>query len=120
MELPVAAVAGPVLVIARSEERRGGEEGGLAEAALLAGVGSGSLPLTVAGLVMRHAVAAAVALAVTDALAPVASEPTAQVTVPVAFGRPEMAETKDSSAGGVSVAVEPVLASGPLLATCRV
>src|SRR5438105_4694118 len=120
MELPVAAVAGPVLVIARSTDLAATVTEVLADAVLLAGFGSGSLPLTVAVLVMLRVVAGAVALIVTEALAPLASEPTAQVTVPEALVQPGLADTKVTPAGRVSVTVAPVLASGPLLVTFRV
>src|SRR5438105_2899154 len=117
MGLPAVAVAGPVLVTPRSAEA---STEVVADAVLLAGFGSGSLPLTVAGFVMLPAVVGAVALIVTEALAPLASEPTDQVTVPDALAILEVAETKVAPAGRVSVTVEPVLASGPLLATFRV
>src|SRR6266446_6601133 len=97
------AVAGPVLVTARSVEAITEV---VADAVLLAALGSGSLPLTVAVLVMLPGVAGAVALIVTEALAPLASEPTAQVTVPEALVQPGLAETKVTPAGRVSVTVE--------------
>src|SRR3977135_3663068 len=109
---PVVAVAGPVLGIARSTGCAAVGTEGVADAVLLAGVGSGSLPLTVAVFVMLPAVAGAVALIVIVALAPEAREPTAQFTVPEALVQPELAETKVTPAGRVSVTVEPVLASG--------
>jgi len=78
MVLPAVAVAGPVLVIARSDEATMVV---VADAELLVASGSGSLPLTVALLVIGPAVAGAVALIVIVALAPDASEPTPQETV---------------------------------------
>src|SRR5438309_1663329 len=69
----------------------------LAEAELLAGFGSVSLPLIVAALVMVPAVAGAVALIVMLAVAALATrEPTSQVTVPEALVQvpwEELAET---------------------------
>src|SRR5579864_8712549 len=117
MGLLTVAVAGPVLVIARSAEAITWV---VADAVLLAAFGSGSLPLTVAVLVMVPAVAGAVALIVKVALAPEASEPTLQVTVPEALVQPELAELKVTPDGRVSVTVEPVLALGPLLVTFSV
>src|SRR5260370_1104835 len=90
------------------------------DAVLFAALGSGSLPLTGALLVMVAGVAGAVALIVTVELAPEASEPAVQVTVPEALVHPELAETKVTPAGRVSVTVEPVLASGPLFLTVTV
>src|SRR5438132_675283 len=86
----------------------------VADAVLLAAFGSGSLPLTVAVLVMVPAVAGAVALIVNVALAPEASEPALQVTVPEALVQPELADTKVTPAGRVSVTMTPVAALGPL------
>src|SRR5437763_8954442 len=79
-----------------------------------------ALPILVAVLVMVPAVAGAVALIVIVALAPEASEPTAQVTVHEGRVQPGMAETKVTPAGWVSGTVEPVLASGPLFVAVRV
>src|SRR5437660_277775 len=90
---------------------------------VLAGVGSGSLPPMGAVLVMVPAVAGAVALIVIVALAPEASEPTPQVTVPEALVQVpwvEVAETKPTPEGRVSVTVAPVAASGPLFLAVRV
>src|SRR2546423_13926695 len=107
MEPPVVAVAGPVLVIARSAD------GAVtvppvvaAEAELLAVFGSASVAATVAELVMSPAVAGAVAMIVIAALAPDASEPTSQVTVPEALVQVpwvEVAEVKPTPAGRASV-----------------
>jgi hypothetical protein len=115
--VPTVADAGPVLVMARSAEAITWV---VADAVLLAAFGSGSLPPTVALLVMVPGVAGAVALIVTVALAPEASEPTLQVTVPEALVQPELADTKVTPAGRVSVTVEPELALGPLFLTVRV
>src|SRR5438874_2078001 len=117
---PVVAVAGPVLVIARSAEAITGLD---ADDVLLVLVGSGSLPLTVAVLVMVPAVAGAVALIVIVSLAPAASGPTAQVTVPEALVQVpwvEVADVKPTPEGRVSVTVAPVAASGPLFFAVRV
>src|SRR5207244_1797661 len=120
MGLLAVAVAGPVLVMARSAEAITWV---VADAVLLAAFGSGSLPLTVAVLVMVPAVAGAVALIVIVALAPEASEPTAQVTVPEALVQVpwvEVADVKPTPEGRVSVTVAPVAASGPLFFAVRV
>src|SRR5437762_12195001 len=82
---PVVAVAGPVLVAARSTDLAAALTWVDADAVLLAGLGSGSLPPILAVLTMVPAVAGAVALMVIVALAPEASEPTPQVTVPEAL-----------------------------------
>src|SRR6266480_7680836 len=114
MGLPAVAVAGAVLVTARSVEAITVVD---ADAVLLAAFGSGSLPPMVAVLVMVPAVAGAVALIVIAALAPEASEPTAQVTVPEALVQVpwvELADVKPTPEGRVSVTVAPVAASGPL------
>src|SRR6266849_4922468 len=95
---PPATVAGPVLVTPRSV-RVGFTTVTwvVADAVLLAVLGSVSLPETVAVLVTVPAVAGAVALIVIVALAPLARLPTLQVTVPVALAQvptEEEAETK--------------------------
>src|SRR5438309_247731 len=85
MGLLTVAVAGPVLVILTSTV--------LAAFVTMVrpAAGSSLFPYTtlfrstVAVLVMVPAVAGAVALIVTEAVAPLASEPTAQVTVPEAL-----------------------------------
>src|SRR5260370_276690 len=92
----------------------------VAVAVLLAVFGSGSLPLTVAVLVMVPAVAGAVALMVNVALAPTARLPTEQVTVPEAFVHPELADTKVTPAGRVSVTTTLVAALGPLFVATTV
>src|SRR5207244_12834657 len=76
---PVVAVAGPVLVTVRWTVVVAAVTWVDADAVLLVGVGSGSLPPMVAVLTMVPAVAGAVALMVIVALAPDASEPTPQV-----------------------------------------
>src|ERR1700716_3476197 len=116
MLLLTFAVAGPVLVTCRSAE--GAVTTVAADDVLLPGVGSASLPVMVAVLVMGPAVAGAVALIVIVALAPDASEPTVQTTVlPVTVQVPwvEVAVTEVTPAGRVSVTVAPVAGSGPLL-----
>ena len=120
MGLLTVAVAGPVLVMARSAEAVTWVD---ADAVLLEAFGSGSLPLMVAVLVMVPAVAGAVTLIVIVALAPDASEPTAQVTVPEALVQvpwEELAEPKVTPAGRVSVTTTPVAGLGPLLVAVRV
>src|SRR5947208_390013 len=120
MGLLTVAVAGPLLVMARSAEAITVVD---ADAVLLALFGSGSLPPMVAVLVMVPAVAGAVALIVIVALAPEASEPTAQVTVPEALVQVpwvEVADVKPTPEGRVSVTVAPVAASGPLFFAVRV
>src|SRR4029077_14947041 len=119
MGLPVAAVAGPVLVTPKSVEAVvTALTFVVADAVLLAGLGSVSLPPMVALLVIVPAVAGAVALIVIEALAPLASAPEAQRTRPAAVGQGpwvELADTKPTPEGRVSVTVAPVAASGPLL-----
>src|ERR1700704_2390633 len=112
------AVAGPVLLIARSADFAETLTVVLAEAVLLAVLGSGSFAPTVAVLVMVPAVAGAVALIVIVALAPDASEPTVQTTgLPVTVQVPwvEVAVAEVTPAGRVSVTVAPVAGLGPLL-----
>src|SRR6266513_2116408 len=123
MGLPAVAAAGPVLVTARSTDLAAALTWVDADAVLLAALGSGSLPPMVAVLVMVPAVAGAVALIVIVALAPDASEPTPQVTVPEALVQVpwvEVAEPKPTPEGRVSVTVAPVVAvAGPVLVTPR-
>src|SRR5882762_11974548 len=109
---PTVTVAGPVLVTERSVVRDDTEV--LADAELLAGVGSASLPETVAVLLIVPAVAGAVALIVNVALAPLARLPAVQVTVPETLVQPEVADTKVTPAGRVSTTLTPVAGSGPL------
>src|SRR5438270_8453154 len=114
---PVVAVAGPVLVTARSTDLAAALTWLASDAELLAEFGSGSLPLIVAVLTMVPAVAGAVALIVIVALAPDASEPTPEVSVPEALVQVpwvEVADVKPTPEGRVSVTVAPVAASGPL------
>src|SRR5438309_1261278 len=88
----------------------------VADAVLLAVLGSGSLPVTVAVFVMLPGVTDVVTLMVIVALAPLARLPTEQVTVPEALVQVpwlEVAETKVTPAGRVSVTVTPVAADGP-------
>src|SRR5438552_612964 len=114
MGLLTVAVTGPVLVIDRSAEATMMVD---ADAVLLAGFESGSLPLTDAVLVMVPAVAGAVALMVLLALAPTLfpyttlfRSPEALVQVPWL----EDAETKLTPLGRVSLTVTPVAGDGPL------
>src|ERR1700730_235421 len=124
MGLPPVTVAGPVLVIAMSSDLAVTTVTWVVKVAvLLAVLGSASLAPTVAELVMGPAVAGAVALMVIMALAPLASEPMLQVTVPEALVQvpgEELAETKLTPAGRVSVTVAPVAGSGPLFVAVRV
>src|SRR5438309_1492876 len=117
MALPAVAVAGPVLVMARSAEAVTWVD---ADAVLLAAVGSGSLPPMVAVLVMVPAVAGAVALIVIVALAPEASEPALQVTVPEALVQEVGREQVLTPVTGVSGMMTSVWAIGPLLVALRV
>src|SRR5438132_1179221 len=102
---PVVAVGGPVLAMLKSTDLAATLTVVDADAVLLAGVGSGSLPPMVAVLVMVPAVAGAVALIVIVALAPEASEPTATL-FPYAtlFRSPwvEVADVKPTPEGRVS------------------
>src|SRR5438105_4191627 len=100
---PPATVAGPVLVVGRPVGA--GVTTGtwvVAEAGMLAGLGSVSLPETVAVLVTVPAVAGAVASIAIVAVAPLARSPMLQVTVPEALVQvptEEEAETNPSPAG---------------------
>src|SRR5260370_1069438 len=111
-------VAGPVLVIDRSAWADPIVV--VADAVLLAVFGSGSLPFTVAVLVMVPAVAGAVALMVIVALAPEARLPTVQDTVGAELVLPVLAEPKATQAGRGSVTVTPVAGEGPLLVATTV
>ena len=114
MVLPATAVAGPVFVMATSAEE---VTLVVAEAVLSAVVGSASLPVIVAVLVMVPPVDGAVTVIVIVALAPLTSEPTAQVTVPEALVQVpwvELADTNVVPDGRVSTTVTPVALSGPL------
>src|SRR5438046_2929019 len=120
---PAVAVAGPVLVMPRSVEAVVTTlTSVLAEAELSAGFGSASLPLIVAVFMTLPAVAGAVALIVIVAAA-VAREPTSQVTVAEALVQvpcEEVAETKPTPAGRVSLSLPTLRASGLLLVAVRV
>ena len=92
------------------------------EAVLFRVFGSVSLPLTVAVLVMVPT-EVGLTVIVNVALAPEASEPALQVTVPEALVQVpwvEVAEPKPTPEGRVSVTVAPVAASGPLFLAVRV
>src|SRR2546423_1428796 len=118
MGLLTVAVVGPVLVMARSAEA---VTGVVADAVFLVVRGPPRSPPFAAALVLGSAVAGAVALIVIVALAPEASEPTAQVTVPEALVQvPGVEDTKVTPAGRVSVTTTPVAALGPLLVAFRV
>src|SRR5438132_1084616 len=89
----------------------------VAEAELLAGLGSGSLSETVA-VSVAGPLAFGVAMTVTVAEAPLGSVPRAQVTVPEALVHVpcvEDAEEKVRLEGRVSVTVAPVAVGGPVL-----
>src|SRR4030081_1774351 len=105
------AVAGPALVTDRSVCSADTEV--VADAELLAGTGSDSLPETVAVLLSWAAVDGVVTVMVNVALAPTARLPTGQVTVPALLVQPG-ADTKVTPEGRVSVTVTPVAGSGPL------
>src|SRR5947208_3147665 len=114
---PVVAVAGPVLVMARSTDLAAVLTWVDADAVLLAGVGSASLPPIVAVLTMVPAVFVAVALILL--VAPLSHSTTLfrSVTVPEALVQVpwvEVADVKPTPEGRVSVTVAPVAASGPL------
>ena len=88
---------------------------------MLGGFGSDSLPLTVAVLVTVPT-EVGVTVIVIEALAPEASEPALQVTVPEALVQvpwEELAETNVTPAGRLSVTVTPVAGLGPLLVAVR-
>src|SRR4030081_3869351 len=105
MGLPAVAEAGPVLVTATSAEPTTVVP---ADAELLPGFGSDSLPVTVAVLVTVPAVAGALAPMVNVALAPLARLPAVQVTVPALLVQPVLADTKVTPEGMGSVTVTPV------------
>src|SRR5437660_415519 len=120
---PVVAVAGPVLVTPRSTDLAAADREGVAEGKRVAGGGSGTFQPMVAVLVMVPAVAGAVAVIVIVALAPEASEPTPQVTVPEALVQVpwvEVADVKPTPEGRVSVKVAGVAAWGLLFFAVRV
>ena len=95
----------------------------VADAELLAEFGSDSLALILAVLVIVTGFAGAFTTMVIVAVAPMASEPTMQVTVLEAWVQVpwvELAETNVTPAGRVSVTVVPVAPFGPLLVAVRV
>jgi hypothetical protein len=90
----------------------------LAEAELFAGFGSVSWALIVAVFVMVVGLDGAVTTIVIVAVAPTASDPTLQVTVPEAWVQVpwvELAETNVTPGGRVSVTTTAVALFGPLL-----
>src|SRR5258708_23466793 len=112
MGLLVVAVTGPVLVIDRSAEATIVV---VADAVLLAVFGSGSLPLTVAVLVMVPAVAGAVALMVIVALAPKSTFLTAKDKIPadcVLALLGQAGEPEATPPGSAPATVTPVAAGG--------
>ena len=122
MLLPAATDDGPVLLIDRSAD------GGVvtvvvADAVLLAVLGSVWLPFTVALLVIEPALDGAVTLTVMTALAPEASVLTLQVRVPFLFVQVpwvELADLKVTPEGKVSVTTTPVAVLGPLFVAVTV
>ena len=113
------AVAGAVLVMDMSAFSGAVVTLVVAEDELLAGFGSGSLAVAVAVLVMVPIIVG-VTVIVVVALAPDASEPMLQVTVPAALVHPALAEPKVTVEGSVSVTVTPVAGLGPLFLVVRV
>src|SRR5438094_663290 len=119
MSVPDVAVAGALLAIARSEERRVGDVGraewlvALASSAGLEAVTVAVLAIgpVAAGLMCTTIVKVWVALA--------ASVPKLQVTVPAVVVHPALAETRLTWAGSTSVAVPALEVEGPLLVTVR-
>src|SRR5438067_6437503 len=77
-------------------------------------------PFTLAVLLMSPGLEGAVTVMVKDLVAPLASDPPVQVTVPEAFVQPLEAEENVTPAGRVSVTVELLEASGPLFVTVSV
>src|SRR2546423_875023 len=112
MALPAGAVAGPLFFF--FNDAAATEIYALSLHVALP-IWSGSLPLTVALLVMAPGVAGALTLIVTVALAPDASEPTLQVTVLPATVHTELVEGEATPAGRVSLTTTPVAGLGPLL-----
>ena len=68
-------------------------------------------------MLLTWPVAAAVITTDTEAEAPDASAPRAQVTVPAALVQPAEAEEKPTPAGRTSTSVTPVAVAGPSLRT---
>src|SRR5712692_7575786 len=120
MFVPAVAVAGALFVIARSATRWAVVVA--VEELLVALVSSvGLVAVTVAVLATGPV---AVGLMCTTmwktTIAPGASVPKLQVTVPVLLVQPPSAEPKLTCAGRMSVTVPPLEAEGPLLVTVRV
>jgi hypothetical protein len=118
MGLPVVAVTGAALVTAMSAEGAGATVV-VADAELLAGLGSASLAETVAVLVTVPA-AVGVTTMVRVEEAPTARLPTLQLTVPLALVHPDDADPKVTLPGRVSVTDTPLAGLGPLLVTTTV
>src|SRR5260370_1096257 len=115
MGLLTVAETGPALVNYRPA---GATNAVVSDAEMFAGFGAGSLPLTVAVLVMVLAVGGAVALMVIVALAPEARLPTVfflMIRRPPRSTRFPYATLLGSPAGRVSVTATPVAGVGPLL-----
>src|SRR2546421_481907 len=120
MSVPDVAVAGALLAIARSATRWALV---VAVDELLPGLVSsvGLAAVTVAVLAMGPVLVESMCTTMVKVwVALAASVPKLQVTVPVVFVHPALAETKLTWAGSTSVTVPPLEAEGPLLVTVRV
>src|SRR2546429_805 len=120
MLVPDVAVAGALLAIARSATRWAVV---VATAELLVALGSSVrlVAVTVAVLAMGPVAAGLMCTTMVKVwVALAASVPTLQVTVPVVFVHPALAETKLTWAGSTSVTFKELEAEGPFLVTLRV
>src|SRR5438093_462707 len=120
MSVPADAVAGAFLAIARSATRWALV---VATAEMLVALGScvRLVAVTVAVLDMGPVAAGLMCTAMVKGwVALGASVPTLQVTVPAAFVRPALAETKLSCATRRSSDLPPLEVEGPILVTVRV
>src|SRR5436190_1540201 len=119
MSVPDVAVAGALLAIARSATRWAVV---VATDELLVALGS-SVRLEAATVAVLAIGPVAAGLMCTTMVkgwvAPAASVPKLQVTVPAVFVHPALAETKLTWAGSTSVTVPPLEVEGPLLVTVR-
>src|SRR5438034_464483 len=119
MFVPDVAVSGALFVIARSATRWAVV---VATAALLAALVSsrGLVAVTVAVLAIGPVAAGLMwTTIVKSCVAPAASVPKLQVTVPAVVVQPALADTTRSCAGSTSVTVPPLEVEGPLLVTVR-
>src|SRR5438876_651874 len=119
MFVPDVAVSGALLVIARIGSGSGGDVA--TEAVLAALVSSrGLVAVTVAVLAMGPVAAGLMCTTIVKSwVAPAASVPKLQVTVPAVVVQPALAETKLTWVGSTSVTVPPLEVEGPLLVTVR-